>query len=160
MWSNPSHSPLLRFTHFAASVNLFQFFHGKAEVRGISWKYDRNANNRGSVVLVEVGDPALPNDLISRLATKLSQYGDLTSSHDVIFEPSQVLTFHLKTPQDGSVRSLEPCVFPRFLYLDQFLAKNFELANEKRKLHREMQAEISTLMKQKEFITNFNVCGH
>jgi hypothetical protein len=160
MWSNSCHSPVLQCTHLAASIYLFQFFHGKAEARGTNWRFDRKANNRGSVVVVDIGDLALPNDLISRLAAMLSHYEDRASLHDVIFEPSQVLTFQLRTPQNGSVRSTEPFIFPRFLYLDQFLAKNFGLANEKRTMHRAMQAEIATLMKQKEFIIGFDVCGH
>lgn len=137
-------------------VCLFQFFHGKAEVRGNGWRYDKSANNRGSVVAVDVGDPTLPNDLVSRLAAMLSQYEDRGSTHDIIFEPSQVLTFHLKAPQDSSARSLDPFVYPRFLYLDRFLAKNFEIANQKRRLNREMQEEINTLTKQKEYITHYN----
>lgn len=82
------------------------------------------------------------------------------SSHDIIFDPSQVLTFHLKVPLDSSARSLDPFVFPRFFYLDQFLAQNFEIANQKRRSQREMQEEISKLTKQKEIITHFNVCVH
>ena len=109
---------------------------------------------------MDVGDPPLPNDLVSRLAAMLSQYEEHVSSHDVIYEPSQVLTFQLKAPVDSSARSLDPLVFPRFFYLDQFLAKNFEIAKEKRRLQREMQAEISKLTKQKEFVTHFNVRVH
>jgi hypothetical protein len=162
MWSNSFRSWSWHVTHvLPTSVHLFQFFHGKAEVgRGGVWRYDKRANNRGSVVVVNVGDPSLPNDLVSRLAAMLSQYEDHGSTHDVIFEPSQVLSFHLKAPQDSSARSLDPFVFPQFLYLDQFLAKNFEIANEKRRLNMEIQEEISALTRQKEFITHFNVCVH
>ena len=112
------------------------------------------------MVAVDVGDAALPNDLVSRLVVMLSQYEEHSSTHDVIFEPSQVLTFRLKTLQDSLARPSDPFVFPRFFYLDQFLGRNLEFANEKRKLHRDMQEEINMLTKQKEYITRFNVCVH
>jgi hypothetical protein len=162
MWSNSFCSCALDVTYSpATSVRLFQFFHGKAEVGpGGSWRYDKKANNTGSVVVVDIGDASHPNELVFRLAAMLSQYEEHGSSHDIIFEPSQVLTFHLKVSQDRSGRSLDPFVFPRQLYLDQFLATNFETANEKRRLNREMQEEISMLTGQREFITHFDVCVH
>jgi arginyl-tRNA synthetase len=48
-------------------------------------------------------------------------------------------------------------VFPKCIYLDQFLFHNLELANNKREMEREINAEIRELTAHRETLTHFNV---
>lgn len=146
------------------SARLFYFLHGQAESRGRSYKIDKSSQ-KGSVVVVDVGDPASPNDLVSKLSVNLSRYDGTTSTHDVIFEPSQLVMFQLKPIQNNpySTSSVQvkppsdPFVYPKSFYLDRFILENLPLSNEKRVLEREMLDEISELTKQKELLIHYNV---
>ncbi|KAF8062182.1 hypothetical protein FPV67DRAFT_1507444 [Lyophyllum atratum] len=140
----------------APPVRLFQFLHGQAESHGSSYKVLHQTSVQGSVVTVEVGGAHAPNDLASRLTYHLSRYTGSVSIHDVIFEPSELVMFQLKPFPGSGKPSAEPFIFPKYFYLDRFLLENFAIAEQKRVLEREMQAEIKQLMRKKEFITRFN----
>lgn len=147
------------------SAHLFHFFHGVAEFRGHSPKINRQSQD-GSVVIVEIGDGLSPNDLVSRLSTILSRYNESGSVHDVIFEPSQLVMFHIKWLPNNAVStgsaksSADAFIYPKSFYLDQFLVGNLTLANQKRAQERQMLEQIETLTKEREFITHYNVCRY
>lgn len=139
---------------------LFQFLHGTVESRGNSYKIVNQQRQHGCVVTVDVGDNFVPNDLLSRLANNLSRYNGNFATHEIIFEPSDLVMFQLKPLRSGSgpgKASTEPFIYPKRFYLDRFILENFAVADQKRSLEREIQAEISELTKKKEFITHFDV---
>lgn len=124
----------------------------------------KRADSEGSVVVVDIGgDHSAPNDLMSRLSFNLSQFHDAGSQHDVIFEPSELVIFQLKTPgsqpsfSGTSKSSPDPFIYQKTIYMDQFLVKNLEIANRKRALEREMLTEINQLVAQKQILTRHNV---
>jgi hypothetical protein len=122
-------------------------------------KFKRTSPDDGFVVLVDVGMENIPNDLIGTLSANLSRYSDSWSSHDIIIEPSDVLAFQLAYKRQSSSRSnLDPFFYPKTLFLDRFLMSNVELANQKRRQEKDMNAEIVNLTTQKETLTRYNVC--
>ncbi|KAF8888788.1 hypothetical protein BD779DRAFT_1522582 [Infundibulicybe gibba] len=145
------------------TTRLFNFFHGTAEFRNnIPLKVKRNPGD-GCVVVVDSSEDSVPNNLISRLATHLSRYHDDGSSHDVIFEPSIMVAFHLKLsrPQSTSGSSTGKhspggFVYPKTIYLDQFLIQNLDLANQKRDQERRMIEEVNRLTLRKNTLTLYN----
>lgn len=164
-WSNVCHLLIYAIlTILFCSARLFHFFHGHAEIHGRIPKLSKTTPE-GSVVTVEVGDGLVPNDLVSRLSAVLSTFTETGSTHDVIFEPSQLVMFHLKATRNNPSTTLpntakstsDVFIYPKYLYLDQFLVENLRLANEKRALEREMSAEIEALARKREFLTRYNV---
>jgi hypothetical protein len=143
------------------SPGLFNFHHGRVEFRDNLPKFTKPPSE-ACVVHVDIGgDHPSANDLLSRLSASLSHFHDTGSSHDVIFEPSHVVSFHLKshrtqssftskTPRDGFI-------YPKSIYMDQFLSHNVEFANQKRAQQRGMLVEVDKLTLQKKTITHFNV---
>jgi hypothetical protein len=106
------------------------------------------------------------NDLVSQLSSQLSQ-----SNQKVIFEPSQVVAFQLTSapqvlPSYSSSTNTgtgaggggrKKFKYPKSIYLDQFLRENADLANEKRRLGREMNEEVQRLALKKQGLMYFKV---
>ena len=116
----------------------------------------------GTVVHVEFGgDDSGPNDLLSCLSSLLSRFREGGSSHDVIIKPSELVGFQLRRLPSQSTATPKTTpdafVFPKCIYLDQFLFHNLELANNKREMEREINAEIRELTAHRETLTHFNV---
>jgi hypothetical protein len=118
------------------------------------------------VVSVDVGgDDSVHNDLVSRLSANRSRYHENGSYHEVILEPSQVIAFRLRHERvmgpalqpSSSSDTRQPFRFPKSLYMDQFLAKNFELANLKRRQQAQINADILQLTFRRSSITRFEV---
>ncbi|KAH7912508.1 hypothetical protein BJ138DRAFT_1004302 [Hygrophoropsis aurantiaca] len=104
------------------------------------------------------------NDLLGRLSALLSKPQEITLRQEVIFEPSDVVTFHLSRSAGNHFHGTstekkierQPFRYPSHIYLDQFLGENVELANAKRALQREMIEKIAELVVHKKSLTNFN----
>lgn len=136
---------------------LMHFTHGHVELhhhmpQGTTYSSDSH------VVVVEFGSEKIPfTDLISCLSGTLSSWTNTGSAHDVIIEPSDVFCFQLQRLVNQSGKySPEPFIFPKSLYLDQFLLSNLELANKIRISERGMLDEISELSRTKEGLTRHN----
>ncbi|EGN92156.1 hypothetical protein SERLA73DRAFT_117693 [Serpula lacrymans var. lacrymans S7.3] len=119
------------------------------------------------IVKVEVGGIGSGdnNDLISRLSAQLSKHHDQSSKQEVIFEPSEVVTFQLSRSHSNaflggsnekSDSERKPFRYPKHIFMDQFLEVNAELVNTKRAQQREMNEEIQKLMLHKKSLTHFN----
>jgi hypothetical protein len=121
----------------------------------------------------EIRHPPPPNDLISQLSSQLSQ-----SNQKVIFDPSEVVAFQLVSgggsgsgggglPGYSSSSSYlgtwgsgrKKFKYPKYLYLDQFLQENAELASEKRRAQREMGEEVQRLGLKRSGLVGFKVCS-
>ncbi|XP_006455181.1 hypothetical protein AGABI2DRAFT_226546 [Agaricus bisporus var. bisporus H97] len=137
---------------------LFNFTHGHIELHRRIPKQSKRAPSDSHIVLIEFGGETTPyTDLISCLSGTLSKWTDTGSSHDVIIEPSDVFCFHVRRAvnQEGKF-SPEPFSFPKYIYLDQFLLENLELANETRLGERKLLDGISELTRMKEGLTQHN----
>jgi len=101
------------------------------------------------------------NDLIGRLSSQLSK--DASAKQSAIIEPSEMVAFqltrssstHLNTTGTSSER--KPFIYPKTIYLDQFLKENVEFAENRRRQQHEMYAEAQKLMLRKKSMTHFNV---
>ncbi|KIJ59889.1 hypothetical protein HYDPIDRAFT_99805 [Hydnomerulius pinastri MD-312] len=105
------------------------------------------------------------NDLIGRLSAQLSKPQSDPGKQSVIFEPSEVIAFELSrsstaylssTSTNGDKAERKPFVYPKSIYLDQFLRENVALAEGKRRQQKEMNEETQRLVLHKKSLTHFN----
>lgn len=142
-------------------VHLFSFTSCQIELNGRMPRRVSRNYGPGTVVHFEFGgDDSGPNDLLSCLSSVLSRFREGGSSHDVIIKPSELVGFQLKRLPSQSTATPKTTpdafVFPKWIYLDQFLFHNLELANNKREMEREINAEIRELTAHRETLTHFN----
>jgi hypothetical protein len=142
--------------------DLFHFGHTEVTCQGGSCTVD-GPDERNCYVQVEVGD-GIPNDLVSKLAIKLSKYEDGRSLHDVISQPSELLCFTIEQAQKlpdytptTTKSTPDPFTYPRMFFLDRFMNDNIQLVNAKRGIEHKMVEEIAALEKEKDFLTKDNV---
>lgn len=107
-----------------------------------------------AVVKVDIRGTADANDLLSCLSSEL--FPERHQRQQVIFQPSEVVAFQLLRHHPATGER-EMFSFPPHLHLDQFLKENVELANMKRKMQWELNAEIERLDKRKEELTRYQV---
>lgn len=143
---------------FTTITRLFHFRYGPADSEPNLSPFDRRLDT--SVVKVDVRDGEQFTDLISCLSRQLSH--EILSRQQVIFEPSDVVTFqivrHEPLPSySGASPSRQPFRYPKCLYLDQFMYENADLANQKRNEQREIQEHIERLRLRKVTLTLPNV---
>lgn len=152
-----SFSSLTPLIHSFSSPRLMYFSHGQVELHHRMPQGKRYPRDN-HVVPLEYGNENIPSDLVSCLSGLLSTWTVAGSIHEVIIEPSDVFCFQLQRLVNQSGKySPDPFVFPKSLYLDQFLLSNLELANKIRISEREMLGEISELSRVKEGLTRHNV---
>ncbi|KAG7095713.1 hypothetical protein E1B28_006426 [Marasmius oreades] len=102
-------------------------------------------------------DPSCPNDLVARLSAALNNYREDGSTHDGIIDPSQIIIFTLKkTGLAAGTSSVDSFVYPKTMFMDQFLLANFEVANAKRLRQLEIQQRLSRLEQQKVELTKYD----
>ncbi|KAJ7675516.1 hypothetical protein B0H17DRAFT_1334567 [Mycena rosella] len=102
--------------------------------------------------------PGTPsNELVARLAQTLNTYHpDGSSDHQLIREASEMVTFEINVLSNASAGTTpEPFVFPKCIYMDEFLMANLDLANETRAAQRQLQQDIEALAEKKRNITRF-----
>ncbi|TFK31536.1 hypothetical protein BDQ12DRAFT_119224 [Crucibulum laeve] len=138
---------------------LLSFVHGNISLEyGRPRRFNKCADPN-LVVAVDYGGDSGNYDLISCLSANLSKFENQSSFHDVIIEPSEVFAFRLTRMPTKSTTAKPPAdafVYPKSIYLDQFLHQNLQSANEKRARERQVLAEFDDLTKQRETLTNFN----
>lgn len=113
------------------------------------------------MAIVRVAIPGTPdaNDLLSCLALELTVGGPELGKQQVIFEPSDVVAFHLYRTHVSTGGKTERTIFkyPTYVYLDQFLKENGEVAGQRRRQQRELYEEIEALKKKRDALTKHNV---
>ncbi|KAJ7610405.1 hypothetical protein FB45DRAFT_844551 [Roridomyces roridus] len=138
---NASSQPLFRFTH----CEVYQPPTGPPVTRGSDSSHN---------VSISVDGPGAPS-LIARLTHTLNTYkDDGSSSHSLIMQPSTVFTFEI-SPAYSVSGGAEQLVYPKTIFLDEFLLENLDLANERRLERREVQKEIELLVERKAALTRF-----
>lgn len=105
--------------------------------------------------------------MVSRLSAQLGFDNSNDSNRQTIFEPSDVVAFELglgdksghRYKWGGAVekRDASGLRYPLFLFLDQFLQVNTELASKKRGEQLRMKEEVEKLNAKKKSLTSFNV---
>lgn len=112
------------------------------------------SHEEGFVVSVDLStEPTVPNSLVVRLRHMLNT----PDVQDVILEPSEVVAFSIQPPFHANQAGLDPFSFPKYVYMDLFLARNFELARNKRKEEENLTSTIKNLNQRKQSLTRFNV---
>ena len=111
--------------------------------------------------------PSEAGDLVSRLSAQLGSDDSNDSNRQTIFEPSDVVAFELSLGDkngygykwDGLAerRDASGLRYPLFLFLDQFLQVNAELASKKRGEQLRMKEEVEKLSAKKKGLISFNV---
>ncbi|TFK29498.1 hypothetical protein FA15DRAFT_664043 [Coprinopsis marcescibilis] len=139
-------------------VHLFEFSSVMVELSNrLPRKVSRN--HKGSVVALEV-PPNGGGDLVSRLTSLLSRFDEGKSTHDVIVEPSEMISFKLvrhPPPDDGQKKpEAIPFQFPKSFFLDQFLFRNLEISVRKQTQQLDLSREIEELKQQRETLTHLN----
>ncbi|KAJ7770452.1 hypothetical protein B0H16DRAFT_1306638 [Mycena metata] len=141
---------------------LFHFKHCKIHSPATGPPQQISELDTGHVVTIDTNPESPPNELVARLSQTLNTYHDDGSSdHQLIQEPSEMVTFHINVNPLSSTTggpSPEPFVFPKSIYMDQFLAENLDLANETRASQRQIQNDLEVLRAKKQTITRFEVC--
>ncbi|TCD67354.1 hypothetical protein EIP91_000221 [Steccherinum ochraceum] len=129
---------------------LFHFRYGFSDAEPVHVPLDK----RYDMSIVRVSVPGTPdaNDLLSCLALELNMGSSELSKQQVIFDPSAVVAFQLNRTHVSSGGKSERSIFgyPKHVFLDQFLKQNAEIALEKRRLQRDLLAEIEVLKKRRE----------
>ncbi|KAJ6537423.1 hypothetical protein DFH09DRAFT_1178175 [Mycena vulgaris] len=112
-------------------------------------------SDSGHVVAIEINPEAPSNDLVARLSQTFNIYNeDGSSDHQLIREPSEMVTFEITVHSNSSSGTTpEPFVYPKSIYMDEFLAVNLDLANETRMSQRQIQKQIEELTTEKRDIT-------
>ncbi|KAJ7039735.1 hypothetical protein C8F04DRAFT_277914 [Mycena alexandri] len=138
---------------------LFHFKHCKVHIPVTGPPRQISDLDTGHVVTIDINPESPPNELVTRLSQTLNTYHDDDSSeHQLIQEPSEMVTFHINVNPLSSTTggpSPEPFVFPKSIYMDQFLAVNLDLANETRASQRQIQKDLELLTTKKQNITRF-----
>ncbi|KAI6014460.1 hypothetical protein PISMIDRAFT_26984 [Pisolithus microcarpus 441] len=118
-----------------------------------------------SVVPIDInpgGGGSDANDLIGRLSAQLSKPQDAPEKQSVIVEPSEVVAFQLSKPSASYLNNTstsaaaKPFVYPRSIYLDQFLKQNVAFAEAKRRQQHETFSNVQKLILHKKSMTHFN----
>ncbi|KAJ7451974.1 hypothetical protein FB451DRAFT_1283315 [Mycena latifolia] len=109
------------------------------------------------VVQIDIVPDSPPNDLVACLSHTLNTYQeDGSSDHILIRRPSEMVTFQINVLSSSSTGTTpELFVYPKCLYIDEFLEVNLDLANEARASQRQIQKEIETLTERKRILTRF-----
>ncbi len=103
-----------------------------------------------AIVKVDIRDDEQSADLVSALSARMA-HSEIPSKQLVIFEPSDVVTFHLvrhdTLPSYSRSPSLprQPFRYPKHIYLDQYMKENVEISSAKWRQQREIAEMIQNL---------------
>lgn len=121
-----------------------------------------------SVVKVDVRGTEDANDLITCLSSNLGLTRALgpATKQQIIFEPSEVVAFQLVREHMlptyelsvGAKTERTTFKYPKYVYLDQFLAKNLAKGNELREKRRNLNKEIEQITARRSALTRHKVC--
>ncbi|TFY81122.1 hypothetical protein EWM64_g2892 [Hericium alpestre] len=138
---------------------LFHFRYGSSDAEPNLSPLDKRYDT--SVVKVDVRDEDKNYDLISALSSQLS-HDDMSTRQHVIFEPSDVVSFHLVRHESlpsysgGQSPPKQRFRYPKHIYLDQFMRENAEFAASKRAQQKQILEEIQRLTLRKAALTHAN----
>jgi hypothetical protein len=103
-----------------------------------------------AIVKVDIRDDEQSADLVSALSARMA-HSEIPSRQQVIFEPSDVVTFQLVRHDALPTYSRNPCLprqpfrYPKHIYLDQYMKENVEISSAKWRQQKEIAEKIQTL---------------
>lgn len=135
---------------------LFHFRYGFSDGEVNHGPFDRRSDL--SIVKVSVKGTPESNDLLSCLSAELTPIAvNESGRYQVIYKPSEVVAFQLLREQymsaTGSKHDRQKFVFPKFVYLDQFLKENVEVAQRKRSQQRRLYEKVEKLKEKRISLT-------
>lgn len=127
---------------------LFYFRYGSADAQPDTSPFDQRQDM--AIVKVDIRDDDQSANLASALSARMA-HSEIPSKQQVIFEPSDVVTFQLmrhdtlpsysRTP----VLPKKPFQYPKHIYLDQYMKENVEISAAKWKEQKEIGETIQGL---------------
>ena len=146
--------PLCSQKHAEGSLSrLFYFRYDYADAEPQPTPFDDHVDL--CVVKVDVRGTPGYNDLLSCLSADL--FSEHNQRSQAIFQPSEVVAFQIfrsHVPNEREVFS-----FPPYLYLDQFLKENAELASAKRSRQWDLANDIQLMLARRSELTRYEVCA-
>ncbi|KAH9988118.1 hypothetical protein BJV74DRAFT_840135 [Russula compacta] len=109
---------------------LFYFRYGPADAQPDTSPFDQRQDM--AIVKVDIRDDNHSADLVSALSARMA-HSEIPSKQQVIFEPSDVVTFQL------------PFRYPKHIYLDQYMKENVEISSAKWRQQKEITEKIQNL---------------
>jgi hypothetical protein len=115
-------------------------------------------------VKVDIRDDNQSADLVSALSARMA-HSEIPSKQQVIFEPSDVVTFQLvrhdMLPSYSRTPALprQPFRYPKHIYLDQYMKENVEISSAKWKQQKEIAEKIQNLTLRENALKRHQV-GH
>lgn len=129
-------------------ARLFHFRYGPADARPDPSPFDQRQDM--AIVKVDIRDDNHSADLVSALSARMA-HSEIPSKQQVIFEPSDVVTFQLVRhdilPSYSRTPSLprQPFRYPKYIYLDQYMKENVEISSAKWRQQKEIAEKIQNL---------------
>ena len=118
-----------------------------------------------AIVKVDIRDDDQSANLASALSARMA-HSEIPSKRQVIFEPSDVVTFQLvrhdslpsysRTP----VLPKKPFQYPKHIYLDQYMKENVEISAAKWKEQKEIGEKIQELTLRENSLKQHQVSTH
>ena len=118
-----------------------------------------------AIVKVDIRDDEQSANLASALSARMA-HSDIPSKQQVIFEPSDVVTFQLvrhDTLPSYSRSSVLPKTlfqYPKHIYLDQYMKENVEISAAKWKEQKEIEERIQELTLRENSLKRHQVSSH
>ncbi len=104
-----------------------------------------------AIVKVDIRDDDQSADLASALSARMA-HSEIPSKQQVIFEPSDVVTFQLvrqdtlpSYSRTSGVQQKKPFQYPKHIYLDQYMKENVEISAAKWREQKEIGEKIQGL---------------
>lgn len=103
-----------------------------------------------AIVKVDIRDDDHSADLVSALSARMA-HSEIPSRQQVIFEPSDVVTFQLVRHDTLPSYSHNPALlrqpfrYPKHIYLDQYMKENVEISSAKWRQQKEITEKIQNL---------------
>lgn len=118
-----------------------------------------------AIVKVDIRDDNQSADLVSALSARMA-HREISSKQQVIFEPSDVVTFQLvrhdmlPSYSQGPAPSRQLFRYPKHIYLDQYMKENVEIASAKWREQKEISEKIQNLTLRENALKRHQVAIH
>ncbi|KAJ7476769.1 hypothetical protein FB451DRAFT_247238 [Mycena latifolia] len=134
---------------------LFHFSHCRIHSPATGPPQTVTEGDGGHIVVIDITPESPSNELVARLSQSFTTYNeDGSSDHMLMRAPSEMVTFQINVLSNSSAGATpEPFVYPKTIYLDEFMEANLDLANETRASQRQIQKEMETLTTRKRALT-------
>ncbi|PPQ79204.1 hypothetical protein CVT26_000555 [Gymnopilus dilepis] len=96
-------------------------------------------------------------DLMSVITENMTETDGLVSSHNLIIDPSTIIPFCVNAGGDRTIAagggSMSPFTYPRTIFLDRFLSRNFPLVDDRRVIKNDLLRQVQRLKADRVLLT-------